>query len=170
MNVAALCLTLCVIGNTPGSLPESLKVEEKVSIMKPVIHAWSGKNCNLHNFHIPALVKHAYFENHGHVDARIPQVAPTPHDADLIAALHEVDGVENVALWPGLASLEFAPTEMRPAWVIELDVVSVLRDHMAWVDCVVINEQPPIAQVESREYQLASFDPLGLRRPLVSVR
>lgn len=137
--------------------------------MKPVMHAWKSKN-NFYNFHIPALVKNAYFENHGHVDARIPQVPPTPHDAELIETLHAVDGVVNVALMPGLASLEFAPTEIRPDWRIEHDVVCVLRDHMAWIDCVVIRDMPPIARVESREYDHPSLDPLGLRRPLVSVR
>lgn len=138
--------------------------------MKPVIHAWRCKNSDVRNFHIPALVKHAYFENHGQVDARIPQVAPTEHDAELIAALHAVDGVDNVALWPGLASIGFKPTSTRGADDIEFDVIRVFCDHMAWVDCVVIKEQPPVAKVESREYQLASFDPLGLRRVPMSVR
>lgn len=171
MNIAALCLTLCVIGNTPGPPARGLKVEEKARVMKPVMHAWpSKKNQNLHYFHIPSLVGNAYYENHGRVDSRIPQVAPTPHDADLIATLHEIDGVGNVVLWPGLASIELKPTSTRPTLDIDFDVVRVLRAHMAWVDCVVINAQPPIARTECREYELGSFDPLGLRRQLVSVR
>lgn len=171
MNIAALCLTLCVIGNTPGMSARGLKVEEKARVMKPVMHAWpSTKKCNLHYFHIPSLVKNAYFENHGRVDARIPQVPPTQDDAELIRALHEVDGVGNVVLWPGLASIEFHPTSARPTEVIEFDVVRVFCAHMAWVDCTVIKQRPPVARSESREYNLASFDPLGLRRQLVSVR